>query len=200
MDPAKLDEVHEFWFGKLDGPEASPSAKQEIWFRQSDETDRIIRDRFGQSITSAAYSDWDVSALSREQQVALVVLFDQFPRNIHRHSGAAFAHDERAREIASELIAEGVERFYLAERNFVFLPFMHSENIADQDYATMLCAAEAVSAPPSFIVFARLALDFATKHRDIIRKFGRFPHRNAMLGRKSTPEEEAFLKEHGRGF
>jgi uncharacterized protein (DUF924 family) len=200
MDPALLNDVHAFWFGTLDGPEASPGAKQEIWFRQSDETDRTIRERFGQAITSAAYSDWDLAALSRAQQVGLVVLFDQFPRNIHRHSGAAFAQDARAKEIAGELISGGVERFYLAERNFLFLPFMHSEDVADQDYATMLCAAEAVSAPPSFVAGFRMALDFATKHRDIIRKFGRFPHRNAMLGRKSTPEEEVFLKEHGRGF
>ena len=132
--------------------------------------------------------------------VGLVVLFDQFPRNINRHSGAAFARDERAREIAGELIAGGIERFYLAERNFLILPFSHSENVADQDYATMLAAAEAVSAPPSFITFARLALDFATKHRDLIRRFGRYPHRNAMLGREDTPEEAAFLAEHGRGF
>jgi uncharacterized protein (DUF924 family) len=200
MNPTSLDEVHEFWFGEIEDPEAPPDNRQELWFRQSDATDRTIRDRFGTAITSAAYTDWDLDALTREQQVGLVVLFDQFPRNIHRHSAGAFAHDERAREIAGDLISGGIERFLLIERNFLILPFSHSETIADQDYATMLCAAEAVSAPSSFIAYARVGLDFATKHRDVIRKFGRFPHRNAMLGRKSTAEEEAFLKEHGRGF
>jgi uncharacterized protein (DUF924 family) len=133
------------------------------------------------------------------EQVGLVILLDQFPRQIHRDSGDAFAYDAKALSIARRLLAAGPDRFWPVERTFVALPFEHSEDIADQDYAVLLFAAEAVAAPADARDGLRMALDFATKHRDIIRKFGRFPHRNAALGRESTPEEVEFLK-GGRGF
>jgi uncharacterized protein (DUF924 family) len=132
--------------------------------------------------------------------MGLVILLDQFPRNIFRTSGESFAYDAKARTIARLLITLGRERFHRAERCFLYLPFEHSEDIGDQDLGVFLFAEDALSAPESWKDRSRLYLDFATKHRDLIRKFGRFPHRNQMLGRDSTAEEEAFLAANGRGY
>jgi uncharacterized protein (DUF924 family) len=196
-----LDEVHYFWFGALGAADA-PAAMAQVqkWFRRDDAFDTAIRERFGAAIAPAADADWDLPALTQAQQVGLVVLLDQFPRNIHRDSGEAFACDARARGIAAVVVAAGLARFHPQERRFVLLPFEHSEAVADQDRAVLLAAQAIALAPPAALEPARIDLDFATRHRDVIRRFGRFPHRNAVLGRESTPEEEAFLNEHGRGF
>ena len=199
MERKILGEVYRYWFGSLSEPDEFPKEKSEIWFKQSDATDSFIRDRFGAFIPEAAKVEWNLAELTREEQIALVVLFDQFPRNIFRTSGEAFAYDGKARDLARGLI-DGRRRFHRVERSFLFLPFEHSEDSADQDLSVFLFAEDAVSAPESWTGTSRLYLDYATRHRDLIRKFGRFPHRNAVLGRPSTPEEEAFLNEHGRGY
>ena len=199
MDRKILDDIYRYWFGSLSGPDEFPKEKSEIWFKQSDATDSFIRDSFGAFIPEAAKVEWNLAELTHEEQIALVILFDQFPRNIFRTSGEAFAYDGKARDLARRLI-DGRRRFHRVERSFLFLPFEHSEDAADQDFSVLLFAEEAVSAPESWTGTSRIYLDYATRHRDLIRKFGRFPHRNAVLGRPSTPEEEAFLKENGRGY
>lgn len=195
-----LNDTHDFWFGPLAGPFDYPKDKSELWFKQSDETDDYIRATFGAAIADAAGSDWNLEELTREQQVGLVVLLDQFPRNVFRTSAESFAYDATARAIARRLLEHGRERFFLIERAFLCLPFEHSEDIADQDYSVFLTAEAALAATESLKATFRNFLGYATKHRDVIVRFGRFPHRNALLGRQSTPEEAAFLKEHGRGF
>jgi uncharacterized protein (DUF924 family) len=200
LDRSILNDIHRYWFGRLASPDELPQEKSKIWFKQSDETDEHIRLVYGPYIREAADLHWDLPALSREERIALIVLFDQFPRNIFRASGEAFAWDAKARQLARHLITMGRESFYWIERAFLFLPFEHSEHVADQDYGVLLYAELAVTAPDGLQDFARTHLDYATKHRDIIRRFGRFPHRNVMLGRPSTPEEEAFIGEHGRGY
>jgi len=194
-----LRDIHRYWFGALASPTDQNPEKAAIWFRQSDETDAHIRATWGPTLPRAAAIDWDLGALSREEQVGLVVLLDQFPRNIFRTTGEAFAYDAKARAVARKLLAGGLDRFWLYERNFVCLPFEHSEDVADQDLSVMLYAKMAVEAPEVWQANKREVTDYATKHRDIIRKFGRFPHRNAVLGRESTPEEVEFLK-GGRGY
>jgi uncharacterized protein (DUF924 family) len=194
-----LRDIHRYWFGELKSRTDGNPEKASMWFSRSDEVDTTIRENFGRYIPEAAKIDWDVDDLSREEQIGLVVLFDQFPRNIYRTSGEAFAYDTKAREIAGELVDRGFERFYLAEQTFIWVPFEHSEDIADQDYALLLAARMAVEAPESHKAARRELLDYSTKHRDIIRKFGRFPHRNQVLGRESTLEELEFLK-GGRGY
>jgi uncharacterized protein (DUF924 family) len=200
MDRKILDDVHRYWFGDLASPTAIvPPEKTQIWFRPTVEIDDHIRDTFGAHLDAARDMTWSLAELSREQQVGLVILLDQFPRQIFRGSGRSFAYDAKAKAIANALLDMGLERFFPVERTFIILPLEHSENIADQDRCVWLFAGEAIAAPAPNIAGARKDLDFATKHRDIIRKFGRFPHRNDWLGRPSTPEEIEFLK-GGRGY
>ena len=200
MDKAILREVHRFWFGELASPDDQAEEKSDIWFKRSAETDAAIRERFGPHLDAVAEADWDLGALSREEQVGLVAILDQFPRNLFRDSGQAFAYDAKAREVARALIADGVERFYPVERCFLFMPFMHSEDIRDQDECVALFAEQALTVADGSVERMRSNLDYAFWHRDLIRKFGRFPHRNEMLGRDSTKAEKKHLAEKGRGF
>jgi uncharacterized protein (DUF924 family) len=195
-----LDDIYRYWFGALAGSEDYPEDKAGMWFKRSDDTDAFIRDNFGASVPEAAKREWIRAELSRQQQIAMVILLDQFPRNIFRTTAEAFAYDAKARAVARELLKLGDDRFYFAERAFLYLPFEHSEDGADQDLSVLLFAEAAVAAPDALKDNFRMFLDYATKHRDLIRKFGRFPHRNQVLGRKSTSEEEEFLKVSGRGF
>lgn len=200
MDAAILREAHRYWFGPLKTPTDQVEGGVDKWFRGGEAVDAEIREKFGAAIAPAAAADWDFGRLTREEQVGLVIMLDQFPRNIFRVSAEAFAYDPAARRYARMCLEEGVERFFLVERGFLLLPFEHSEDVADQDLSVALAADLAISAPPDQKEGYRMMLDYATRHRDVIRRFGRFPHRNEALGRASTEEEIAFMKEHGRGF
>ena len=130
---------------------------------------------------------WEASAL---EALALVIVLDQFPRNIHRGSHLAFANDAEARAVARRAIARGFDVALPRTRHFFFyLPFEHSEGAADQDRSVAL-----------FGRWAEKHLAYILRHQEIVRRFGRFPHRNAALGRVSTPEEEAFLMEPNSSF
>jgi len=181
MNIETLDSIYDFWFGADRSPAGFDGDRIAWWMMQNDDTDRAVRDGFGHLIEPAARIEWDVCALTREQGVALVVLFDQFPRNIYRASGEAFAYDHIARDLARRLTADGWERFTMMERFILGLPFVHHEDMADQDYALMVISEIAVRAPDR-----RFDLDQAIRHRDVIQRFGRFPHRNRMVGRQST--------------
>jgi uncharacterized protein (DUF924 family) len=194
-----LGEIHRYWFGELESPTALPREKKDIWFDQSDATDAYVREHFAEAIPIAAKATFDLEAMPPAEQVGLVVLLDQFPRNLFRGSAEAFAHDEKARAIAGRLRDGGTERFALIERMFLAIPFEHSEDIADQDLAVWLMAGIAVDAASSFPDYARWALDSFIAHRDLIRRFGRFPYRNGALGRASSEEEIAFLSRQPRG-
>jgi len=198
MDVKVLDEVHDYWFGELGAGPIPPELTQR-WFRPTPEIDAHIRETFGPHLDEARATEWDLTRLTQRQQMGLIVLLDQFPRQIWRESGEAFAYDAKARSVARQMVDGGTNRFHPAERIFLYLPFEHSEDVADQDRAVLLYAIMAVDAPEEVKEGPRNTLDYATKHRDIIRKFGRFPHRNVMMGRESTPEEIEFLK-GGRGF
>ena len=145
MDKAILSDIHAYWFGDLVADDDFPKAKSEIWFERSDATDAHIRDTFGGHLDEARIASWNLSALSRREAIALVVLLDQFPRNIFRTSGEAFAYDEKARDIARRLVASGPDQFFWIERAFLYLPFEHSEDIADQDRSVMYYAELAVT-------------------------------------------------------
>lgn len=158
------------------------------WFSKDTDFDRLIAARFGAAHDAAKdgrLSAWQDSA---EGTLALIILLDQFPRNMFRDSPRAFATDEEARKIASAALDNGFDQKVPAEiRTFFYLPFMHSEQLADQDRCLALYRA----------LGNEDGLRYAEIHADIIRRFGRFPHRNAILGRASSAEEIAFLEDGG---
>jgi uncharacterized protein (DUF924 family) len=183
----------------LDGTEPAPSKPEEVvafwraagpqkWFRKDAAFDREIAARFLATHEAAAagrLSDWEATP---DGAFALLLLLDQFPRNMFRGSARAFATDPLARAVAERAIAHGFDtRVPSAERNFFHLPFMHSENLADQERSLEL--ARRLSDGES--------AKYAEIHADIIRRFGRFPHRNAVLGRATTADEQAYLDAGG---
>jgi uncharacterized protein (DUF924 family) len=143
-------------------------------------------------------TDWAVSA---EGALALVILLDQFPRNLHRGSPQAFAADPLARRIAAAAIAAGFDRATPWDRRkFFYLPFEHSEDAADQALSVELFAAWLVESPPERRAAAEDQFEYVLRHQEIIERFGRFPHRNVALGRVTTPEEAIFLQEPRSSF
>lgn len=176
------DTVVRFW------TQAGPAQ----WFAKSDAFDMAIRDGFEAAHHAAARGEFDAWAGAPEGALALLLLLDQFPRNLFRGSAHAFATDPLARRIAAAAIVSGFDREVEPSlRNFFYLPFEHSEALADQDRCLTLCQAAADE------IGDRDSLKWAGLHRDIIARFGRFPHRNACLGRATTAEEQAFLDEGG---
>jgi len=165
------------------------AAGPDKWFSKSDAFDAAIRDRFLPSYEAAAagrLSHWETTP---DGALALVILLDQFPRNMFRGSARVYAADALARGVAERAIARGLDRQVPnSDRQFFYLPFEHSEDLADQERGLALFRASGDAE----------ALKWAEHHADIIRRFGRFPHRNSILGRASTPQEQAFLD--GGGF
>ncbi|MFO1220282.1 MAG: DUF924 family protein [Burkholderiaceae bacterium] len=184
----------DFWF-RAPG-EAEYHRPREAWFRKDDAFDAQIRARFGTLIERALAGELEDWAAHPAGAVAQIVVLDQFTRNAFRGSARAFAGDARALAAARALVASGGDRTQPGvRRQFVYLPFEHSEDLAMQDEAVRLFTQLERDEP----ALADLVL-WAGKHRDIIARFGRFPHRNAALGRVSTPEEVEFLKQPGSGF
>jgi uncharacterized protein (DUF924 family) len=173
-----IDDIVDFW--RAAGPDK--------WFNKDPAFDAEIGQRFMTAHEAAAagrMSDWEATP---QGALALLILLDQFPRNMFRDSVRAFATDELAREIATRAVARRFDQQYqLPERNFFYLPFMHSEDIADQERCVALSRATGDAD----------TIKWAEIHADIIRRFGRFPHRNARLGRSSTAAEQAFLDAGG---
>lgn len=191
MNPA---DVLEFWFGAPGSAEHGSLRK--CWFEKDPAFDAEIRRRFLALVDEAAAGRLDDWADRPEGLLALIVLLDQFPRNLFRDAPRAFATDAQALALAQQALAQGVDAQLMpVARAFIYLPFEHSEDLAMQDRAVALFAALAQHGE----AFASY-LDYAERHRDVIRRFGRFPHRNAILGRASTPEEIAFLARPGAGF
>lgn len=183
-------DVLDFWFG----PHGHPLGVRDFWFRKSAATDSEIRDRFGTSIERALGGALDSWQQDLEGRRALILLLDQFTRNVYRDTPRAFAGDPAALGLARAMVASGEDRNCDPyERWFIYLPFEHSESLADQDESVRLFRALADDGLPS-------ALDWAERHREVIRRFGRFPHRNAILGRVSSAEELEFLRQPGSSF
>lgn len=181
-----------FWFA--DGPDTF----REAWFKRDDAFDAAIRERFGVACAAAPSGALDDWAGVPEGALALLLLLDQFPRNIHRGSAAAFASDAHALAVARQVVL--ARRFDLAlrptERMFLYLPFEHSEAMADQDVSVALF--EGLRDHPEHAK-AGGTIGYAWAHRAVVARFGRFPHRNAVLGRESTEAEQAWLAAGG-GF
>ncbi|WP_087720662.1 DUF924 family protein [Salinicola sp. LHM] len=182
MTLATSQQVLDFWFEEL-------TPKQ--WFIKSDDLDRTITERFGETLAAAARCEcwqWRETPAGR---VAEIVVLDQFSRNIHRDTPSAFAQDPLALALAQELISRGEDdALPLTRRIFAYMPFMHSESLAIHDQAVKLFDQPGMEEQ----------LDYEHRHRAIVERFGRYPHRNAILGRESTPEEIEFLRQPGSSF
>ncbi len=187
------DDVLNFWFGSPGGPEfGRPRAE---WWKKDAAFDAQVRARFGRLVERALAGELDDWRGRPKGALAYVVTLDQFPRNVFRASPRAFAGDARALGAAGEAVARGFDSALLpVQRGIFYLPFMHSERLADQRRSLELYAALAGAAPD---VDQR---SFAKSHFDIVARFGRFPHRNVALGRASTPEELRFLETPGSSF
>lgn len=196
-----IDDILAFWFGGESGDGATADAQKKLWWAKDAVVDAEIRERYGALVAAAAggaHREWARGARGR---LALILLFDQFPRNIYRDTPQAFAHDGLALRLALDGIAAGADRELRAiERVFFYLPLEHAESVDMQERSVVLFSALAAGVPEtdrgSFAGF----LDYAVRHRDVVRRFGRFPHRNRILGRESTAEEIEFLKQPGSSF
>jgi uncharacterized protein (DUF924 family) len=189
MQHARAAEVLDFWFGAND-------ARREAWFRKDAAFDAEIRDRFGPLIESALAHGVDGWAADPDAALARLIVLDQFTRNAWRDSARAFAGDALALAGAQALVARGDDqRLPPLRRVFAYLPFEHAEDAQAQDTSLRLFGALARGAPAlaDFEVWAR-------RHAEVIARFGRFPHRNALLGRASTEEELRFLAQPGSRF
>lgn len=185
--------VLDFWFA--DGPDGN----RRVWFQRDDAFDTEIRTRFGALVTPAREGRLDGWASTPEGALALLIVLDQFPRNLFRGSAQAFAGDAHARAIARRAVLHGRMDAALApaQRIFLYLPFEHAEDMAAQDVSVALFEGlrdhKTHAAPGG-------SIDYAWRHRAVIARFGRFPHRNAALGRESTPAEFTYLSQPGAGF
>lgn len=193
--------IHRFWFGSALDDAVVADEQSSLWWQKHPDTDRQIRQRFESCLHRAANGELDGWATTPGGRLALILLTDQFPRNMYRNAPESFAYDALALRWCREGLQVGADRALRPiERVFFYLPLEHSESLEDQERAVALfrqlvqdVGTERAGAFEGF-------LDYAIRHRNVIARFGRFPHRNAILGRVSTPEEAAFLKEPGSSF
>lgn len=176
------EDVLAFWFGELQPPQ---------WFRSDPAVDATILSRFGTTLGALREGVPETWTSTARGTLAAVIVLDQFPRNIHRGTPQAFSSDATALALSASAIARGLDRgLNEVERQFLYMPYQHAEDLAVQERSLELYAA----------LGNANVLDFARRHRDIIARFGRFPHRNAILGRASTAEEAVFLTQPGSSF
>jgi len=193
--------IVEFWFGRLDQAGLPAADISRRWFTPDEDFDTEIRARFEADLRNAAASRLTRWEREARGALALVLLFDQFPRNMYRGRARAFVFDEHARAVAERAIRAGHEdTLWPIERAFLYMPFQHAEDATLQARSVQRFAALADAVPEEQRPQFRTFLDFAERHREVIERFGRFPHRNAVLGRRTTPEEEAFLRQGGESW
>jgi uncharacterized protein (DUF924 family) len=198
---AAIEDVLDFWFGGLREGEPVPPERFALWFGGAGTTDRQIRERFAADVEQAGAGGYDGWRAFPRGTVALLILLDQFPRNIHRGSPRAYAFDGKACELCLAGLDEGQDRaLNTVQRAFFYLPLEHAEDIALQQRSVAAFAELLRQAPDPLRETCRNFLDYAERHRAIIERFGRFPHRNLSLSRPSTAEEETFLREPGSSF
>lgn len=182
MKANTADDVLNFWFRELD-----PSD----WFKKNPHVDQLIKDRFHDLLKQGARGELSHWRETPEGRLAEILLLDQFSRNIYRDSKRAFENDDLALKLSKEMISLGLDQNFSAEKKaFIYLPFMHSEDLEDHKKAQELFSQDGLEDN----------LDYEKKHLQILQTFGRYPHRNKILGRKSTAQELEFLKRPDSGF
>jgi uncharacterized protein (DUF924 family) len=194
--------VLDYWIGAATDDHLFADRQHKLWFSKSEATDSFITRHF--SALYAALTDGLAEAWAERgarSRLAAIIVLDQFSRNMFRESGRAFEADTLARQLAETGVQTGDDlELTEIERSFFYLPFEHSESLADQDEAVRLFQRLAADARTAFKPICESSLDYAQRHRDVIRKFGRFPHRNAVLERSNTAAESDYLSKPGAGF
>jgi uncharacterized protein (DUF924 family) len=192
--------VLEYWFGDSLSRGWPARSRNGLWFRADDTVDRSIAELFGHFVDAALFSElveWEADPHGR---LALVLLLDQFPRNIYRGTARAFAGDHRAVTLVSEGLARGMDRqLPWIGRVFFYMPLMHAEDLSLQDRCLRCFEGLRADMPEELSGEVEGNIAFAREHRELIARFGRFPYRNAVLERDSTEEERQWL-EHGARY
>ena len=191
--PSNPAEVLLFWFGREGEP--GYGEFREEWFRKDEAFDREVADRFGDLYERAAAGELDNWREEAESCLALVIVLDQFPRNMVRGDARTHATDDKAPATAKHAVERALDRELPGfQKIFLYMPFMHAERVEDQRRSVELF--EGLAAEPG----GPDVREYAVGHRDIVERFGRFPHRNATLGRETTPEEAEFLTQPGSSY
>jgi uncharacterized protein (DUF924 family) len=199
MDEARS--VREYWFGEGPLDAAALERRMEFWFGADSRHDQEIRARFGGLLERAAAGELDSWADGSRRLLSLILLLDQFPRNMFRGTARAFAYDPAALALTLAGMQSGADgALDPAERLFFYMPLEHAENLEAQDESVAAFRRLLAEAPPGLHAALAGTLRYAEQHRAIIERFGRFPHRNALLGRANTPEEARWLIEDGTSF
>lgn len=196
-----IDSVLAFWFG--DGTTASDIARQQkpMWWGKSEALDAEIEERFSGLVDAVAGAELEHWRESANGLLAATICCDQFPRNIYRGTAKSFAFDDKALLLAQQAVASSqVADLERIQRVFIYLPYEHSEDLEMQVEAVRLFSELESAAPAEEKDLFGGYLDFARRHFEIIERFGRFPHRNEILGRRTTDEEREFLKQPGSSF
>jgi len=198
---ADPEEILKFWFGELDGFGRASKACQDRWWSKDPALDTQIRQQFGSTHSALVRGELDSWLTGPRTRLAYIVVLDQFSRNMFRDSAAMFASDPLALRAALTGIDAGLHRqLQLDERGIFYMPLMHAEELPLQErcVALFLELANEVTGSARATMLSRVG--FAERHRDIVKRFGRFPHRNAVIGRESTPDEVEFLEGPGSSF
>ncbi len=195
------EDIRAFWFGDEADDAVVAQQRAALWWRKDARTDEQVRLRFEQTVQAAARRELDAWSSTAPGCLTLILLTDQFPRNMYRDTPQAFAFDALARGWCRQGLRTDMHRLLRPiERVFFYLPLEHAESLEDQEHCVTLFRALVdeldAARKPAFEGF----LDYAIRHREVIARFGRFPHRNRILGRTSTPEEMAFLAQPGSSF
>ena len=198
---ATPEAVLDYWFGAPGTAREIAERQSKLWFGQLPEKDREVSERFTPTFNAAITGLLDEWAVTPRRRLTLVIVLDQFPHHIHRDTPDAFAQDAKALALSLAALAAGEDKsLTLIERVFLYLPLEHAESIAMQDLSVAQYQQLVDEAPESERALFANFLDYAHKHREVVLRFGRFPHRNAILGRASSAEEIAFLKQPGSRF
>lgn len=192
--------VLDFWFGDAADPD-NVKRRGKFWFAATEAQDRAIRERFGSLHGRAQRGELDHWATDPQSALALILLLDQFTRNLYRGTASAFANDRRALAISGDGIARGLDgSLGVVERAFWYMPFQHCEDREVQRESVRLYKALLDDSPAALAPFSKNTYEFAVLHCEIVERFGRFPHRNELLGRSSSSEEKEYLDHGGQRF
>ncbi len=194
--------ILDYWMGPATNDHLAAQRKNKLWFVKSAKTDQFIEQHFLETLKALSEGlAYDCAEQGPRQRLAAIIVLDQFSRNIFRGAADSFAQDKMALGLCKEgLLSDQDKPLSEGERAFFYMPLEHSERLTDQDLCVSLFEKLAKAARPAFKPLCQNSLDYAYQHRDVIRQFGRFPHRNAILGRSNTPEEAEYLSKPGSGF